>query len=231
MSSPWQRNYSRYKTYFLNNIAEYRKRKDVKVYLELLLSLATIVVFSVFALRPTLISIAELIKEIETQEETIETMDKKIANLEKAQTLYNSQKERLSLIDQAIPKKAPPDVFIRQIEGISLENNVNVTSFSIKDVTIRGQLKERPPTAEDSKDTFEIPQNAVAIPFSLGSASNYTTMEEFITSLETLRMPVVISSINLNSSNISNVQGVSTNINGQFVYLKTSQENQDSSQQ
>ena len=81
MNQSWRREYLRYKSYFLNVMGRYKERADVKVYLEILLSLATISVFAIFALRPTILTIAGLLKEIETKKETLAKMDEKISNL------------------------------------------------------------------------------------------------------------------------------------------------------
>ena len=95
----WRNNYLRYKTYFLNVLGRYRERADVRVYLEILLSLTAISIFSVFALRPTLLTIAELIKEIESKKLTLTQMEEKINNLSQAQTLFDRERGKIVLLD------------------------------------------------------------------------------------------------------------------------------------
>ncbi|MCK4588646.1 hypothetical protein KAT60_02400, partial [Candidatus Woesebacteria bacterium] len=88
MALGWRRGYLRYKSYFLNVIVVYKRRKDLRMFLEITLSLVTISFFAVFALKPTLLTIAELTKEIKTKEETVAKMDEKIQNLERGQQIY-----------------------------------------------------------------------------------------------------------------------------------------------
>src|SRR3989304_278866 len=98
MNPGWRGNYLRYKSYFLNVVGQYRERADIKAYIEILLSLATISIFAVFALRPTLLTIAELIKEIDTKKQTLIKMEDKIENLSSAHTLYDRERSRINIL-------------------------------------------------------------------------------------------------------------------------------------
>jgi len=71
MAPAWRNSYLRHKTYFLNISSQYSKKQDVRMFMELLLSLATVSLFAVFAIRPTLITIAELYKEIQGKKTTV----------------------------------------------------------------------------------------------------------------------------------------------------------------
>ena len=144
MNPSWRKNYLRYKTYFLNVVARYKEREDVKVYLEILLSLLTISVFAVFALRPTLITIAQLIKDIQGKKETVAKMDEKIGKINKAKVLYDSEKERIALLDTAIPAKPQAEVFIRQIEGLVGKDNTLLDSFQTGKVVLWEKNQNQP---------------------------------------------------------------------------------------
>ena len=116
MGPAWRRNYIRYKRLFLSFFSTYRERQDIKMFLEILLSLASISILSLAALRPTIITITELIKEIETKKDIIEKMDKKIETLTKAQFLYDQEISRIRLLETSIPKEPYPDAFLQQLE-------------------------------------------------------------------------------------------------------------------
>jgi hypothetical protein len=115
MALGWRKDYLRYRSYFLNIVNVYKQRRDVKAFLELILTLVTISFFALFALKPTLLTIIELLREIEAKEETVEKMDTKIQNLQQAQTLYIQEAARIKLLETAIPDKPAPDLFVRQI--------------------------------------------------------------------------------------------------------------------
>src|SRR3989304_7020767 len=132
MDTGWRKNYLRYKSFFLNILTQYRERSDWKAYLEILLSLTTVSIFSIFALRPTILTIAELIRQIEEKKDTVSQMDAKIQNLSKAQTLYDRQRPNIiPLTETAIPKNSNSDIFARQIEGLSSSNQVGISLLSL----------------------------------------------------------------------------------------------------
>ncbi|OGM11725.1 hypothetical protein A2Z22_04970 [Candidatus Woesebacteria bacterium RBG_16_34_12] len=215
MSSPWKINYSRYKRFFLNTLTQYQKRRDLKSYLEILLSLATIAVFSVFALRPTLLTIARLLKEIEGKEETLTKLDNKIGDLNKARTLYEREKERVSLLDQSIPYSAYPEVIIRQFQGVSAENATKVGGLSIGEVKlVEGEKVAQQSINLQNKGSLE------KISFNLSASSSYLSMVGFLSTLENLRRPVSVNSLTVETSKDSQENSLNFTISGVTYFLK-----------
>ena len=129
MQENWRQQYLRYKSYLLNTVDRYKERTDTRIYLEILLSLITISIFSIFALRPTLLTIAELIKEIEAKEQLVDKLDNKIETITSAQILYDRESSNIQLLKKAIPKKPEIDTAIYQLEGLIEKNNLkhNIT--------------------------------------------------------------------------------------------------------
>ena len=64
MEAGWRKEYTRYRGFFLNIAQVTQKRQDVKLFLEIALTISTIVIFTIFALKPTMVTIAEVVKEI-----------------------------------------------------------------------------------------------------------------------------------------------------------------------
>lgn len=191
MSSPWKNNYARYRNLFINTISQYQKKKDIKVYTELILSLTTIVVFSVFALRPTLLTIAKLIKEVESKEETLNTLSNKLNNLNVARSTYEKEQDNIKLLDISVPKHPNVDSHIRQVEGLVENKPIQVNSFSVGGVTILNSddnLQNKQPSESKKINTMT---------FSLNVTSNYETITNLILSLENLRRPVTIESFSI----------------------------------
>ncbi len=192
MKSNWRGQYYRYKSYMLNTVAQYRERQDVRTYLEILLSLATVTLFAVFALRPTLITIAELLKDIESKEQTIETMDKKIEDLAQATSLYSAERESIELLDDAIPTEASPDQLVRQLEGLVSKHPATILSIEIEDAPLVGKSTT---SATVDKNIDIYPEGAKALTFSINATGSYTTLANLITDLENMRRPVKIDSL------------------------------------
>ena len=89
-----------------------------KIYLELILSLSTVLIFSLLAIKPTVLTIIELNKEIKAKQETSLNLKQKIKNLQTANNLMQNELENIIYIHQAIPDNATPETIIKQIENV-----------------------------------------------------------------------------------------------------------------
>jgi len=193
MYQDWKKEYFRYKGFFLNIYQLYKKRQDVRMFLELILTLATTAIFLVFALRPTIITILDLVKEIKAKEETIAQMDTKIQNLKKAQSIIVSEADKINILKSAIPDNPDPVGISRQIEGASYTNNVGLVAISIPQVLLVNEDKSTPIKAKDDKKA--LPQGASSITLSSGFTGNFESLIPLIVNLENTRRPLKIDSM------------------------------------
>lgn len=189
MRPSWRSNYIRYKSYFSEITAKYKERADIKAYLEILLSLTAISVFSVFALRPTLLTIAELLKEIEAKQKTLTQMQDKIQTLKQAQANYDSEKSKISLLNTAIPERPMPEIFFRQVQNIALEHQIQISAISTGEAIILGESSsEIQNTSEDkpSSPSFNKLKFSLTIELPL---DNYSLIPNFLTDFTNMRYP------------------------------------------
>lgn len=184
----YTRHYAQYTRYFTRITELYQKRPEVRASIELLLTLLTISFFAVFALRPTLNTISELVSNIRSQRGILEKLDEKIDNLAAAQTIWSQEQARLTLLDEALPKEAEPDDYLMQIEGLSQAHGLSLTSFSIAEFTLIGKTAE-----EETENGFKIPQTG-KIEVSFTVAGTYPALSSFFEELEELRRPIKIES-------------------------------------
>lgn len=211
MNPVWKRNYLKYKAFLLDTVAKYRKRADTRVYLEILLSLATISIFSIFALKPTLLTITVLVKEIDSNKSTLARMDEKLKEINQAKELYDAKIKRIELLKSAIPNKPNPDLFLRQIEGLSGKLAVNVESLSMGSVVILGNQ-------EDNNQSKTSPKKD-RLSFILNLNSDYASLVSFLSEAENMRRPVVIDSLNLKSQ-ADEAGTITLGIQGSAPYLR-----------
>lgn len=203
MNPGWRKNYFRYKSYFLNVAGQYRERADVKVYLEILLSLATVTMFSIFALRPTLLTIAELIKEIETKNGTVDVIDSKIQDLSKAQLLNDQQRANISLLQIAIPQEPRPDIFARQIEALTQRHQTPLSSFTIGETLILGETAPKTASVQETEIATTPESQPEELTFSVQTKvniTNFTSSSNFLSEMEKFRRPVGINSFTFSSA-------------------------------
>jgi len=188
MALGWRKEYIRYKEYFLNVLNIYKQKEDLRMFLEILLSLATVSFFGAFALRPTLVTIAALLTEINSKEEIVAKLDTKIQNLSLATSLMESETARLPLIEDAVPVSASPETFVRQFEGLAAKNGINLLGVSLGQATLLGEVKKAPP----EEGVTPLPEDALGISFSISLSGNYPELLGFLTDLEKLRRPLAI---------------------------------------
>ncbi|MBI2066215.1 hypothetical protein HYT60_01805, partial [Candidatus Woesebacteria bacterium] len=182
MALGWRKEYIRYKEYFLNVLTIYKQKEDLRMFLEILLSLATVSFFGTFALRPTLVTIAALLTEINSKEEIVVKLDTKIQNLSLAASLVESEAVRLPLIEEAVPAAASPETLVRQVEGLAAKNGVNLLGVSLGQVTLLGEVKKAPP----EEGITPLPEDALGIPFSISLSGSYPQLLGFLADLEKL---------------------------------------------
>lgn len=195
MALGWRSQYTRYKEFFLSIISLYRKRQDLQMFLEILLSLAATTFFVVFALRPTLITVSQLVKDIRNKEEIISQMDQKITNLKEARQVYDQESARIFLVNEAVPENPSPEIMSRQFEGVTQKFALNLIGVSIEQVQIVGSEK---PSGKSALGP--LPEGAKEMAFTLTtSASSYTNVLPFMFDLEQLRRPVKIDSLGISS--------------------------------
>jgi hypothetical protein len=222
MGPAWRSNYLRYKRFFLTFFDRYQDRQDLRMFLEILLSLATISLFSLLALRPTLITIAELIKEIESKKETVAVMEAKIENLSQAQAIYDQEINTIRLLETSIPKNPAPDGFIRQVEGLAYKDSVVVLAMSTAEITLVGK------DAKEIEQTLDgrVIGTGGEVTFSARVAADYRELFSFLSDMDKMRRPMDIDSLALNISKTEQGVLLVFVVNGRIPYMKSNFETQ-----
>jgi len=189
MAARWNSNYSIYRRYLHEVGNLYRNRQDVRAYTELLLSLFTIAIFGAFAIRPTLTTIAELNTEIQSKQDTLDKLNKKINDLGKAKTVYSEEASRIILLATAIPDEPTPHTYVRQLEGLINNNQVQLVDMEMDKVKLTSQVSS---TAVDEEKTVDAnPLDVSTFAMSLTLTGDYVQLASFIDQLEKLRRPFI----------------------------------------
>lgn len=191
MAFDYRREYSRYQKYFLALRRLYDERPDVRAYLGILLSLVAVSFFIVFALQPTLTTIASLFSQIKTQQEVLAKLEEKSASLEQAQNTYLAMQDRLLEVRMAIPQSPQPALFLRQLEVLAVRNNVSILTVSVEEVTLFGGPGKTPKTATAQK----LPAGAADLTFSISLTGSYPALSQFLANLSQLRRPILFENV------------------------------------
>lgn len=215
MALGWRGQYLRYRELLLNVVTIYKQRPDLKAFLEILLSLGTISFFGIFALKPTFLTIGQLITEVRGKEEIVAKMEQKINDLNTAQSFFSQQPEKISLVKSAIPEIPEPQTFVRQIEGVAAKDSVNVLGISLGEVTLVGTTASKSATEE-----IPLPQGALGLNYSISISGNYPALFSFLSEFENLRRPVKIDNLGITSSETEQGKVIIMVISGRTPYLE-----------
>lgn len=206
--SIWHEEYELYRKYIHNISRFYKQNEHVGAYVELGLSLLAIIIFLVFAIRPTTVTITEKVREMQNKEEVVEKLNIKIDSLSIANSLLQQEKEKLDLLEQAVPDNALPEEYIVQIDALAARSNTVLESMAIEDTPV---LK-----VATSDDVGQKSGSVEWFPFSATVTGDYTNIAQFTDSVENLRRPMKIISARLETQSDGSL---SLSITGEIPYL------------
>lgn len=215
MALGWRGQYNRYKDFFLNVANFYKQRTDLRIFLEIILSLSTVIIFLVFALKPTALTIISLLQEIKGKEETIVVLDKKLSDLNRASDVFADNQAAVVDIETAVATSPHPDLIIQQVQGLAVKNSVDILGASIGQVIIIGTA----PAKKSSSDVKPLPGGAKEMPISINIRGNYPNLITFLKDFENLRIVTKIDNIAITSSTTDSGQTIIAIISGRVPYL------------
>lgn len=212
-----------YKRYFYNLMLFYKNRQDVKMFLEILLSLTTVCIFIIFAIRPTLVTIAKLTTDISSKQQIVAQMDQKIRNLSEAQNVYNLNRETIDLLDISIPNRATVQSYIRQAEALSRQQNVNLESLNLNNIVLAGNesvvVQEVIDEEEALKNAF--PEGASEVKMVISVSGNFSSLLSFLKQIEQTIRPLKIDGVSFNTLTQENIsQRVVLTITGRLPFIQ-----------
>lgn len=182
---------NRYSDY-LAKVADIYQRKEVKTYTNLILSLLTASFFAFFAVRPTLVTIAALIKEIKDQKEISQRLDSKFNDLVKAQKEFVTIRSKLELIYLTLPKDPQLSLFLGQIEVLAHENHLDLTTVQSASVYLKRD-PDAPVIEKKTQEKTPYPSFASRI----SASGTYPDLKNFLLSLNNLRRSLNIEGVSL----------------------------------
>lgn len=200
--------YYKYREFSVNLLSMYKQRADVQAFLEIILSLGTLIVFVVFAIKPTILTMISLRKEIKSKQETLNALNQKITDLQTANRVYQSNITVIPDIESAIFGAPLPETVTEQILGLGLKNSVNVAGLTIGQVALVGQNNTR----KEAADLPQLPGGSQSLPVTINVKGEYLNLKTFLADLENSRIPIKLDSLTVSSSQLS-----FGNILGEFI--------------
>lgn len=183
MTFDYRKQYQEYRHY-MNSLVEKTKAPAARASLAVVGAIAFTVFLAVFALRPTLITVAGLWKEINIEKTTITALDRKLKLLQAAKQNYDQVSPRLYLLDNAIPKTVEIESMAKQLEALAVENGLITLEFREENFWLLS-----PPPAGN------IPASVSGIDIKISVGGKEDGIRSFVGNLEKLSRMVKIDAI------------------------------------
>lgn len=199
---------------YSQDLRRYYRMPAVQTSLTLVLSLFVMAVFIAFALRPTIISIVTLRKNIDESEKTLKTLETKVSNLQKASKELDQIKPFLPTLNKEIPNQgAQYSPLIVAVEGLAAQTGVQLESESLGSTLLFSRLL--------SPFTPNKNQNIIILPFTVRVIGTYPTVYDFLSKLVSLERIIMVETVTISrEASTKNTNGlVALNIAGNAYYL------------
>lgn len=184
-----------------NAINTFYEKPIAKASLELFFSIGLVLFLAFFAIQPTLITMSDLVKEIDDKKALSENMSKKLAALSSAQVEYAAIRNQLTLLDQAIPIQTDIITILKTIEKIAADSQIIITSLAVV---------EMPATMPSDTDFSALERKS--IPIRINVVGDYMSIRMFVENLISNRKVFVTDAITLSVSEKSTTKTLQATI-------------------
>lgn len=123
---------------YLESLIDIKNKRTVQ-FAYLTFTIIALIFFGIFAINPTLSTIAKLQKELSDNQFVDEQLQRKISNLSTLQSSYANIQNDLSVIDSAIPTNPQAPILIAQIQSIASSSNIAILSAQVLPVELGKQ--------------------------------------------------------------------------------------------
>ncbi len=151
---------------------------------ELFLSISVVIFFAVFAIRPTLLTMADLVKEIEDKRKLDTQLAQKVAALGTAQAQYLAVSNRIFVLEEALPNGGDVVNTLKIIERVASDQDLVINNMT---------LLEIPENPDPTKTIAELERKAM--PIQLTVIGPYSAIRSFVEGLRNSRRTFIIERI------------------------------------
>ncbi len=189
-------------------LLQFYEKPVAKVSSELLFSIFAVIFFAVFAIRPTILTMSDLIKEINDKQALEDQLTQKIAALSTVQTQYLNEQERLKVLDAALPSTPDLQGALLLIEKTASENNIAILEMEAKEVP-----QQDPTTIDFSKKA------RLSKPLLINITGTYPDIAQFVEGIRNLRREMVIESVSFTLADAQGKKQLSAKVTVSLQYF------------
>lgn len=130
------------------------KKERTQTYIMLSLTFVSLSFLGIFAINPTLTTIAELNKKLEDSIFVSEALKTKLANLSSLHGQYETMQSTLPIIEAAVPDTPKAAYVLAQMQAIARDTGVTVTGVQVFEVELT--KKSQPLNPQEASFIFTI---------------------------------------------------------------------------
>ena len=172
------------------------KEERMQKFTTLVFTIVALSFFGLFAINPTLSTIANLNKQLEDNKFVDQQLQSKINNLYLLQQKYNELTPDLPYVLDSFPKNPQAPLLVGQLQSLAKSSNITVNSLQTFEVEV-------PNSSVTTKKFY-------AFSFSISASGSYENISKFIDSV--VKMQRIVS-INIFSLSKNSGEGPSTQLN------------------
>jgi|SRR3972149_7609189 len=184
---------------YLDLMPDFKQEKTQK-FTTVILTLIAFIILLIFAINPTLSTIANLQKQVEDAKFVKEKLDQKINNLSILQTKYNNLQPDLPIVYNAIPKKSEATQLVGQIQALAQEASLTIVSLQVSDIS-----------------TSQI-DNFSSYSFDVSARGDYQNMLNFLENITNMQRVVALSNVSIRKQTESNNSILQVNVRGGALF-------------
>ena len=186
----------RYSAYYQRAAAVYQK-PEIKISLEIILSVFVVIILIIMAIRPTLSNIASLQKKITDLTVVIKKADNKILELTTVQSRLTENADLLPYLDLSVSPNLGYFNPMKRMEIIAFEKKVRIDSIKAPGKTILGDLTKISAIKRDKmKDSIkEVTGTLIKIPYEVSFYGSQMAVFSMIKDLENMDLVATVDEV------------------------------------
>lgn len=174
---------------YLKMLPDFQSERAQK-FTTIILTLITLSFFGLFAINPTLSTIARLKKELSDNQFVEQQLKQKINNLSVLQQKYSLLQKDIPIVLNTLPKNPDVPILFAQIQSVAENYNIGIKNLQ------NFQVELFKPQA-DNKQYY-------SSAFSLTGEGSYNDLSDFVSSLLNIQRIINIEALSLNTSEEKN---------------------------
>lgn len=174
----------KYEKYY-KDVLPYLKKDRNQQYFAIILTFSASIFFALFAINPTLSTIAKLKKEVADNKLVDQRLSEKINNLSLLSSAYQNIENDISFVTDAIPSRPEAPTLVAQIQSIANDSGVSISGLTITPVNLIPK--------ESAKSSAFI--------FEFSAQGDFEKISKFISDIVNMQRIVSINGISISKAN------------------------------